>query len=199
MDALTRLKQAVDAYYPLTQETWSAIAAITSIKLLAKDEWLYKEGAYLTTFAFLHQGLVRLVNTNAAGQEYNKRFFVAGEFPGVMHALHRAEPANQGIQALEPTEVVLINFKKFRALLMDNPELMRFQILYLEKNWLLEKDKRELYMVQLDATERYLAFLKEQPELAERVPQYHLASHLGITPTQLSRIRKSLKNSGSFT
>ena len=80
MDALTRLKQAVDAYYPLSQETWSAIAAITSIKLLAKDEWLYKEGEYLTTFAFLHQGLVRLVNTNAAGQEYNKRFFVAGEF-----------------------------------------------------------------------------------------------------------------------
>ncbi len=116
-----------------------------------------------------------------------------------MHALHRAEPANQGIQALEPTEVVLINFKQFRALLMDNPELMRFQIFYLEKNWLLEKDKRELYMVQLDATERYLSFLKEQPELAERVPQYHLASHLGITPTQLSRIRKSLKNSGSFT
>ncbi|QUI61107.1 cyclic nucleotide-binding domain-containing protein [Pseudoalteromonas sp. A22] len=199
MDALTRLKQAVDAYYPLSQETWSAIAAITSIKLLAKDEWLYKEGAYLTTFAFLHQGLVRLVNTNAAGQEYNKRFFVAGEFPGVMRALHRQEPANQGIQALETSQVVLINFKQFRALLMDNPELMRFQILYLEKNWLLEKDKRELYMVQLDATERYLAFLKEQPELAERVPQYHLASHLGITPTQLSRIRKSLKNSGSFT
>ncbi|MCG7552858.1 MULTISPECIES: Crp/Fnr family transcriptional regulator [unclassified Pseudoalteromonas] len=199
MDALTRLKQAVDAYYPLSQDTWSAIAAITSIKLLAKDEWLYKEGAYLTTFAFLHQGLVRLVNTNTAGQEYNKRFFVAGEFPGVMHALHRQEPANQGIQALETSQVVLINFKQFRALLMDNPELMRFQILYLEKNWLLEKDKRELYMVQLDATERYLAFLKEQPELAERVPQYHLASHLGITPTQLSRIRKSLKNSGSFT
>lgn len=199
MDALTRLKQAVDAYYEISEETWSAIAEITSTKVLAKDEWLYQEGEYLTTFAFLHQGLVRLVNTNAAGQEYNKRFFVAGEFPGVMHALHRAEPANQGIQALEPTEVVLINFKKFRTLLMDNPELMRFQILYLEKNWLLEKDKRELYMVQLDATERYLAFLKEQPELAERVPQYHLASHLGITPTQLSRIRKSLKNSGSFT
>lgn len=199
MDALTRLKQAVDAYYEISEETWSAMAEITSTKVLAKDEWLYQEGEYLTTFAFLHQGLVRLVNTNAAGQEYNKRFFVAGEFPGVMHALHRAEPANQGIQALEPTEVVLINFKKFRALLMDNPELMRFQILYLEKNWLLEKDKRELYMVQLDATERYLAFLKEQPELAERVPQYHLASHLGITPTQLSRIRKSLKNSGSFT
>lgn len=199
MDALTRLKQAVDAYYPLSQETWSAIAAITSIKLLAKDEWLYKEGEYLTTFAFLHQGLVRLVNTNAAGQEYNKRFFVAGEFPGVMRALHRQELANQGIQALEASQVVLIKFKQFRALLMDNPELMRFQILYLEKNWLLEKDKRELYMVQLDATERYLAFLKEQPELAERVPQYHLASHLGITPTQLSRIRKSLKNSGSFT
>lgn len=81
MDALTRLKQAVDAYYPLSQETWSAIAAITNIKLLAKDEWLYKEGEYLTTFAFLHQGLFRLVNTNAAGQEYNKRFFAADMSP----------------------------------------------------------------------------------------------------------------------
>ena len=67
-----------------------------------------------------------------------------------------------------------------------------FQIHYLEKNWLLAKDAREIELVQEDATARYLRFIDEYPRLVERLPQYHIALHLGITPTQLSRIRKNL-------
>lgn len=48
-------------------------------------------------------------------------------------------------------------------------------------------------LVQEDAAQRYRRFLRRSPTLAERLPQYHIASHMGITPTQLSRIRK--KNS----
>ena len=42
------------------------------------------------------------------------------------------------------------------------------------------------------AEERYLKLLKERPELIQRVPQYQLASYLGIRPESLSRIRKRL-------
>ncbi|WGL15018.1 hypothetical protein PVT68_09520 [Microbulbifer bruguierae] len=44
--------------------------------------------------------------------------------------------------------------------------------------------------MQEDAGARYQQFLRDFPKLAARLPQYHIASHLGITPTQLSRIRK---------
>jgi hypothetical protein len=47
-------------------------------------------------------------------------------------------------------------------------------------------------MALMDATERYLIFKEEHPGLEDLIPQYHIASYLGISPTQLSRIRKNL-------
>ncbi len=44
-------------------------------------------------------------------------------------------------------------------------------------------------LIATDATERYALFQKEFPELENHIAQYHIASYLGITPTQLSRIR----------
>ena len=44
-----------------------------------------------------------------------------------------------------------------------------------------------------NATERYLKLLSKYPDISERIALHHIASHLGITPTQLSRIRKALE------
>lgn len=75
---------------------------------------------------------------------------------------------------------------------MEESDLKLFHIFYLEKNWLMAKDAREIEIVQENAGQRYQRFLKEYPSLNSRIPQYHIASHLGITPTQLSRIRKKI-------
>ena len=85
-----------------------------------------------------------------------------------------------------------IDFLAYRQLMTEKSDLKLFQIYYLEKNWLLAKDSREIEIVQEDATARYLRFIDESPALVNRLAQYHIASHLGITPTQLSRIRKNL-------
>jgi hypothetical protein len=86
--------------------------------------------------------------------------------------------------------LIEIDFLAYRRLLLEYDDLKLFQIYYLEKNWLLDKDEREISLVQLDASARYQQFMSDFPRLVERLPQYHIASHLGITPTQLSRIRK---------
>ena len=69
---------------------------------------------------------------------------------------------------------------------------MRFQINYLETHWLLEKEPKEIGYLQFEAKDRYLTFLDDFNHIANRLPQYHIASYLGITPTQLSRIRKEI-------
>lgn len=138
------------------------------------------------------KGIARLYASDYQGQEYNKRFFVEGEFPGIMSALHLGHRVEQGIECLTDSILIEIDFVKYRDLLFSHDDLMQYQIHYLEKNWLLDKDKREILLVQKDATARYLHFLEQSPELTDRIPQYHLASHLGVSATQLSRIRKSL-------
>ncbi|MFT4665925.1 MAG: CRP-like cAMP-binding protein [Gammaproteobacteria bacterium] len=57
---------------------------------------------------------------------------------------------------------------------------------------MIENEKRQIAFATQSATERYLTFLEKYPLLDKRIPQLHIASYLGITPTQLSRIRKEL-------
>ncbi|MBR9829751.1 MAG: Crp/Fnr family transcriptional regulator [Oceanospirillales bacterium] len=184
------LRQAIEAYYPLSDSTWHALVQCCRYQPLRRRQFLCQAGEIPLSFAFVSKGLLRVFVLDDKGREYNKNFFMEGEFPGSMAALLRREPSMHSIQALEESVVIEIDFQRFRSLLYRSEDLKLFQIHYLETNWLLAKDARETQMVQEDAAERYQRFLVDKPALAARLPQYHIASHLGITPTQLSRIRK---------
>jgi CRP-like cAMP-binding protein len=58
--------------------------------------------------------------------------------------------------------------------------------------YFVDKEQREIEIVLLDAEKRYQIFLQQYPGLSQLIPQYHIASYLGVTPTQLSRIRRKL-------
>lgn len=183
-------KRTLDAYTPISHITWQALKAVTQIKQLKKHQVLYQAGDIPSTYAWVFRGLIRGFVCDDNGNEYNKKFFDEGKFPGAMSAMLTNTPSKLGFDALEETFLIEIDFLAYRQLLLEYHDLKLFQIYYLEKNWLLDKDEREISLVQQDASARYQRFLSEFPSLVERLPQYHIASHLGITPTQLSRIRK---------
>lgn len=189
---LEQLKAVIHSYTPLSDPTWNAFTQLCHIKTLQPADILYSTGSLPNTFSFVYTGLMRTYITDAQGHEYNKNFFTERTFPGCMTALLTQQASRFTVDALEPTTLVEIDFKGYRKLLLEKEDLKLFQIYYLEKNWLLHKDSREVDIVQLNASERYLRFIQEYPTLSQRLPQYHIASHLGITPTQLSRIRKKL-------
>lgn len=191
-NSFNALRNAMDSYYPLTETTWQAIQTICVLRQLEKGQFLIQAGEKPHTFGYVYKGLLRAYITDIKGKEYNKMFFAENTFPGSMAALLTDSYSNFSVEALEKTTIVLIDFKAYRNLLDIHHDLKWFQIIYLEKNWLLAKEPREISLVQEDATQRYLAFLETYPALESRLSQYHIASHLGITPTQLSRIRKSL-------
>jgi len=190
--AFLSLKNCMRSYAPISDDTWRKIVSICRYVEIKKDQLLYPSGVIPKSFSFVHQGLFRAYVSDQKGKEYNKIFFAEGMFPGTMTSLLKSTPSNLAIQALEHSYVIEIDFKKYRELMRDSDEIKLYQIHYLEKNWLVAKDAREIEIVQLDATQRYLRFIAEHQEIAERISQYHIASHLGVTPTQLSRIRKSL-------
>ncbi len=192
--AFIALKKAVDDYWPISVETWQKFKLCCEFKKVDKGAILYGIGEVPQSFAFVYSGLFRLFILDEKGHEYNKMFFDEKSFPGSMSALLKNTPSLFSIDALEPSKIITINFSAYRRLLMEKEDLKIYHILYLEKNWLLAKDAREVEIVQEDASERYLRFLNDQASIAARIPQYHLASHLGITPTQLSRIRKTLSD-----
>jgi CRP-like cAMP-binding protein len=186
------LRHSLESYAPISDESWEALRGISKFRSLTKHTLLYRAGDIPQSYAYIYQGLVRGFVCDDKGNEYNKKFFDEGKFPGAMSALLTDTPSKLGFDTLEKTFLIEIDFVAYRQLLLESDDLKLFQIYYLEKNWLLDKDEREIALVQQDASARYQQFISEFPSLVQRLPQYHIASHLGITPTQLSRIRKKL-------
>lgn len=188
------LKQSMNSYFPLSDKTWSKIEGICKPVKFNAGECFVQAGQQPRRFGFLVSGLMRAFVTDTNGKEYNKVFFEEGSFPGTMVALLTASPSQFTLDALEVSQLLTIDFKSYRELLVELDDLKLFHIYYLEKNWLVAKEAREVMLVQKTAGERYQQFLSDHPSLVERLPQFHIASHLGVTPTQLSRIRKDLAN-----
>ena len=152
-------------------------------------------GEYPKDFAYLASGLMRAYALDAEGHEYTKIFFEENSMPGSMVALLTGSQSKIGIDALEDSSLVLIDFAGYRELLMQSSDLLLNHVHYLEHHWVIDKEQREIALAQQTATERYVTFCQEHPGLVNRISQRLMASHLGITPTQLSRIRRSLDNS----
>jgi CRP-like cAMP-binding protein len=190
--AFIALRNSLSLYTSISDGTWQAFMAICKFKSVTKHSLLYKIGNIPSSYSYVYKGLVRCFSCDEKGNEYNKVFFDEGKFPGSMTALLTSSPSILSLEAVEDTLIIEINFIGYRKLMLKNDELKLFQIYYLEKNWLLAKEAREIEFVQNDATARYLCFIDEYPALKDRLPQYHIASYLGITPTQLSRIKKNL-------
>jgi len=190
--AFLSLRESLCEYSFISDDTWNSFMAICKFRSLTKRSFLYNIGSVPLSYSYIYQGLVRCFTCDEKGNEYNKIFFDEGKFPGSMSALLTTTPSMLAFEAIEDSLIIEIDFAAYRKLMLKNDELKLFQIFYLEKNWLLAKDAREIEIVQDDATARYLRFVDKHPALVERLPQYHIASHLGITPTQLSRIRKKM-------
>jgi len=192
--AFNSLKDSIDSYSPLSLETWHALRKLCKWVKVSSNGTIYKSGDVPETFSYVYTGLLRAFICDQEGNEYNKRFFSEGTFPGVMVALLLSEPSEFTIEALEDSQLIQINHKCYRKLLYESLDLQRYHIQYLEKNWLIKQEKREVSLIQESSTQRYQNFLNENPNLDKRIPLFHIASHLGITPTQLSRIRKKLNS-----
>jgi len=190
--AYIALKNTLSSYSPISDNTWQSFKSICKFRALKKSNLLYNIGNIPCSYAYIYQGLVRCFACDEKGNEYNKMFFDEGKFPGAMTALLTSSPSMLTFEAIEDCFIIEIDFAAYRKLMIENNELKLFQIYYLEQNWLLAKDAREVEIVQDDASARYLRFIDKHPELVDRLPQYHIASHLGITPTQLSRVRKNI-------
>ena len=191
---ISEFKSKIESYTKISAKSWSLIESITTFQELEKDDILLRNGQVAKSIHFVCKGALRAYVTDYDGNIYNKNIFLETDFAGSTVSYLLSTPSNFTLEALENTTLISLNYKKYRQFIEENMDLKNFYIAYLEKNWIIEKEQREVSLVMENATERYLKLLSKHPNIDQRIQQLHLASHLGITPTQLSRIRKDLKN-----
>lgn len=155
---------------------------------LKKEEYLAIEGRVETKIFFINGGVLRAFFRGADGKEYNKTFFDTPAFVGAYNSLITGNPNNINIQALTDSDLLVADYKQLVALYDKYPMLERMARI-LAETFFVVKEKREIELVTLDATQRYQIFKQEHPTLENLIPQYHIASYLGVSATQLSRIR----------
>ncbi len=98
------------------------------------------------------------------------------------------EPSLFYIAAIEKTYTIEYDFFEFQKLFAFHPDIAMFYIRYIERHWIIEKEPLEIAFRTETGAKRYDDFLEKYPGLVKRLKKHHIASYLGITPTQLSRI-----------
>lgn len=175
---------------PVDQPAWKDLEPLLEPVSLKRNDYLLQQGERAQYCYLLLEGVVR-VYYSTEGNEYNKTFFMPGMFPTPLTALLSDSPCQLSFQALVASELVRFSYRKFRALFKKHRSLESLMLRILEEIW-IKKERHDIRMVTNDATTNYLIFREEHPGLENLIPQYHIASYLGITPIQLSRIRAQL-------
>ncbi|MCB0632962.1 MAG: Crp/Fnr family transcriptional regulator [Saprospiraceae bacterium] len=180
----------LDHLHPLTVEARSDLETLLQSQETDKNDYLLREGDRAHYIYWLQEGVVRVFYSQD-GNEYNKTFFVPGMFPTPITALLSDSPSQLSFQALTPAQLVRFSYRKFRSMFDKHRCLESLMLRIMEIQW-IKKERHDIRMVMNDATTNYLTFREEYPDLEHLIPQYHIASYLGITPIQLSRIRAKL-------
>jgi len=191
-EAVERFKSSVYEIHPqLNEEAWNYLSSILRFRELGRKEFFYEEGSIQPTIGFLHQGLMRAYYINESGEEVTIRFIREGGYATDYSAFINREPSRYYFQCLEPCEIIEFSLDDMREGYDRHQGLDRFGRLIAERILTYQQD-RILDFQFLSAEERYMKFIRDYPDLFNRVSLSHLSSYLGIQRPSLSRIRKNL-------
>lgn len=176
----------------LTEPEQRLIRSKARERHIPKAAYYSEAGRVSRTIGFVTQGVFRVCYYNKSGEDFTRYFIYENRFVADINSFTDALPAAEYIEAV--TDAVVLEFLKqdFDELSAAIPAWTDIfaKIAY---SVLENKMRAASNMLVQDAQTRYLHFLEHYPGLANRIPQTMLASYLGITPTSLSRIRKSIR------
>jgi CRP-like cAMP-binding protein len=182
----------LNAIYSLKPDTWAALEPLLQAVRVAKGAHLASAGRPATRLGLLEAGWVRAYYVSADGTEYSKYLFHGPALVGDYASLLTGEPVRTPQQTLSECIVHLADWQRVQRLFDRHRDLERLARRFAELLY-LENERRELELVTLPAAERLRLLLERYPTIERDLPKYQIAAHLGITPTQLSRIRRSAR------
>lgn len=168
---------------------WEEFTRAFSLRSFKKSELLLKAGETSDVFFIILKGIARNYDLDDKGKEYTKVFRGPGELIGPYAETLAHTPARFYIQALCDVDALAFSYAHFAQLMERYPEWQKLGRIMAEENY-LEKEKREYELLHYSAEKRYQEFLAQYGELASEIPQYHVASLLGVSPEALNRIIK---------
>ncbi len=184
---ISKLIQTIRQIVKLSAEEEEFILQSFSERYFKKGEMILREGEVSKYVGFLEEGLVRyFVFKNE--EESTFEFTQEGEFISDYQSFRHQTPSKQNIEAIEDSKVLLINYETLQNVFntINDGNLLGRVIVEHRFDTMVN---RLLSVYMHSHEERYHNFIEHYSELSQRIPQYMIASYVGVKPESLSRIR----------
>lgn len=178
----------INKHVALTKEETDLLLASVEVRELKKKEHLLEAGQVCHENYFVESGLLRMYLTTQKGTDQVIQFALEDWWMTDYFSFKSMLPSGFSIQAVENTRVFAISKNAQDELFDKIPKLERYFRIVLEKAYAAQLNRIH-YIFNLGGEEQYRMMVAKYPEFVQRVPQYMLASFLGITPEFLSKLR----------
>ena len=184
------IKFALTEFLNLTEEEWFFISKSLVTRNFKKGDFFLKENAFCDYIGFIYKGFFNFFYL-IDGVQHIRGFFFPNEFISNYPCFLLENKSKFYIQALEDSSVTLIQREALFLIYEKFPKIKELSRNTVESLYIEVSEKYESFFLKT-AEERYLELISTGPKFIQRIPQYMIASYLGITPEALSRIRKRL-------
>ncbi len=174
----------------LSPKEWATLIQYGKIKSFKKGENFIAANHLNTKIAFILKGGFRFFYTKNDNEITCLLAFENGLI-GSFESNILKQPCTQTIQAIEDSELFIIDYKDLEQLYDKSPKFERVGRLILEYYLAFLQQRITSYLLDTPE-ERYMRLIRETPDLLNRVPLQYIASYIGVTPVSLSRIRKRI-------
>jgi len=190
---MTTLKSSDFFEMDLTSEEASIIDELIPVQSFAKGTILLREDEIANKAFYVLKGLARAYTVKADGEVRTTRFFVEKEPCVNLDSYVNQVPSKYFLECMEDCLLSVVMPENEKLLSERFPIYQELCKVGIEKEFGKTQNEMAAF-ISSRPEERYLDLIKNRPDLIQRVPQYHLASYLGITPESLSRMRKRMAN-----
>jgi CRP-like cAMP-binding protein len=174
--------------YP--EDELNKLIRFLEVKKVDKNSNVLTEGNICQTANFVVEGCFRYYTLNSDGTQINTQFAFENWWIGDLQSLINKTPTKVNIEALEECTLLSMPSTDFNKLLLNSLPFTTYKQKLRAKAY--QSAVEHSIDLQESATERYRNLLANSPLIIQRVPLFHIASYLGITPESLSRIRKNV-------
>lgn len=189
-DTFKNIKKKVLSYTPVDGHLLDDALSFYKLIKLKKGEKLITEGSLVDHFYYLDSGCISYYKIEG-GELKVLEFYTQDVFFTDLMAYVKGIPSNYFLEAVEDSTILAVRKDLAEASFERSHQLERFGRLSMQEAF-IKMLHRVDRLNHRSNEERYLRILQKRPDLLQRVPQYLIASYLGITPVGLSKLRKRL-------
>jgi len=181
----------IKRYVSLTEEDERAFTSIVRTTSVKKRQFIVQPNFVCSHQTYVLKGALRAYFVTDEGIDHTTQFAIEDWFISDFNSYIHQEPASLFVEALEDSIVQQMAYADVEQLCDNNPKFEKFFRLVAQKSFAFSQ-RRILSNLGKSAEERYLEFISLYPDIVQKVPQYALASYLGMSAEFLSKIRKRL-------